>query len=154
MARTAREYHSDDTKPRALEPIVEASDLEGQVIVTDEKALTDTDYFKELAFMREKVTVVLNKGRERKAPMYEQFGVNGKIIWIQVNTPTVIERSYLEVMARSQPISIRTESGEVPDDALTQNIVHRDQRANFSFSVIEDKNPKGAAWLQKIIRES
>lgn len=154
MARTAREYHSADMPTRALEPIVEASDLEGQVIVADEHALQEKDYFDELAFMKEKVTVVLNRGREKNAPTFEQFGVNGRLIWIQCNVPTLIERSYLEVMARSQPIAIRTESGESPGDELTFNRVNRDQTPNFSFSVINDPNPKGPAWLAKVIRES
>lgn len=154
MARTAREYHSADMPTRALEPIVEASDLENQVIVADEHELNAKGYLEELEFMREKVVVVLNRGREKNAPTYEQFGVNGRVIWIQCGVPTRIERSYLEVMARSQPIAIRTESGEDPGDALTFNKVNRDQTPNFSFSVIEDPNPKGPAWLAKVIRES
>lgn len=155
MARQGTtEIHSEDHKPRALPPVVEPEDRIGETIETARDGLTSADYFDELAFMNEDVVVILNRGREKHAPEFEQFGVNGRLIWIKTGVPTRIKRSYLEVMARSQPIDIRTQSGEDQGDALTFNRVERTQSAGFSFSVIEDKNPKGHAWLAKVIRES
>jgi hypothetical protein len=149
------EYHSDDTAPRALPPVEDASDLDDQVIVADASdGLKSTDYLDELAFMNEEIEIILNRGREKHAPEFEQFGVNGRIIWIKAGVPTRIKRCYLEVMARSQPVDIRTHSGEDQSDALTFNRVERTQSAGFSFSVLKDPNPKGAAWLAKVIRES
>lgn len=150
-----REYHSGDTSPRALPPVEDASDLENQVLVADNtEGLTEKDYLAELAFMNEEVEIILNRGREKHAPEFEQFGVNGRIIWVKAGVPTRIKRCYLEVMARSQPIDIRTHSGESPGDELTFNKVERTQSAGFSFSVLKDPNPKGPAWLAKVIRES
>lgn len=154
MARGQGQYHSEDMPTRALPPIDASADRAPEVIVAGEHALTNKDYTDELAFMEEEVVVVLNRGRERYAPEFEQFGVNGKLIWVRTGVPTRLQRKYLEVMARSQPIDIRTRSGEDPGDNFTFNVVDRTQSASFSFSVIEDKNPRGAAWLAKVIRES
>lgn len=147
-----REVHSDDIPTRTLPPIDDTDNRPNDSIVTL-KELPDQDYMDELAFMREPVTIVLNRGREKFAPRFEQFGVNGRLVWVETGKPTTLPRCYIEVIARSQPIDIRTTSGEVAGDELTFNRVERTQSAAFSFSVIKDDNPKGAAWLSQIIRE-
>lgn len=148
---TRREVISDDLPVRDV-PSLDTEDRGADIILTDAERFTKS-YLDELAFMEEYVEVYLNRGREKHAPLFEQVGVNGTIIWIQVETPTRIKRKYLEVLARSMPMDVRTNSGEDASDALTFNKVDRSLSANFSFSVV-DPNPRGAAWLAKVRRES
>ncbi len=160
MARTqpvttgGREYSNADMASRALPAIEDADNRPEDIIQAEEMDLVNADYAAELAFMEEPVTVLLHKGREKFAPRFEQFGVQGKIIWIETNKPTIVARKYVEVMARAQPIDVRTRSGETQGDELAFNIIDRSQNSAYTFSVLQDKNPKGAAWLAKIIRES
>lgn len=158
MARTApvttppREFSNEDMAMRALPPIED--EREPEVIVASEQELAAKDYLDELAFMEEPVTIRLHRGSEKHAPRFEQFGVNGRVIWIETDKPTTIPRKYVEVMARSQPMDITTRSGEAQGDELTFNVVDRNNRRNFSFSVLNDPSPKGQAWLTKVMRES
>lgn len=148
-----RELHSEDLPMRTLDAIEDLDKREPEVIVAVDP-VSAGGYIEDLAFMEEPVIVILHRGREKHAPEYEMFGVNGQVKWVKVETPTRLERKFLEVMARSQPMDVRTDSGEDAGDAITFNRTHRSLSANFSFSVIEDKNPKGAAWLAKVRREN
>lgn len=152
MVNRGRELSSDDLPIREV-PELDTDDRSGDLILASADML-NKDYADELAFMEEYVEVYLNRGREKHSPLFEQFGVNGKIIWVQVETPTRIKRKYVEVMARSMPMDITTQSGESPGDELTFNKVQRHLSANFSFSILNDPNPKGPAWLAKVRRES
>lgn len=149
---TARELHSDDLPIRDI-PELDTDDRGSDVILASADML-NKDYADELAFMEEELTVYLNRGREKHSPLFEQFGVNGRIIWVQVEQPTNVKRKYVEVMARSMPIDIVTQSGKSPGDELVFNKVLRHQTANFSFSILHDPSPKGPAWLAKVRREN
>lgn len=147
-----REILSDDLPVREVATLDDLEDRIGEVIVAG-KELVNKEYLAELAFMEEYVLVYLNRGREKFAPRFEMVGVNGQVLWIEVEQWTRIKRKFLEVIARSMPMDIRTNSGETDGDELTFNKTVRSLSANFSFSV-QDENPKGAAWLAKIRRES
>lgn len=149
---SARELLSDDLPVRDV-PAFDTDDRSDDVIIASPE-LANKNYLSELAFMEEYVEIYLNRGREKHAPLFEQVGVNGKMLLLVVERPLRIQRKYLEVLARSMPMDIRTLSGETPEDALTFNKVERSLSANFSYSVLRDDNPKGAAWLAKVRRES
>ena len=148
----ARELQSDDLPIRDI-PELDTDDRGSDVILASADML-NKDYADELAFMEEELTVYLNRGREKHSPQFEQFGVNGRIIWVQVEQPTKVKRKYVEVMARSMPVDITTQSGKSPGDELVFNKVQRHQTANFSFSILHDPSPKGPAWLAKVRREN
>lgn len=162
MARTAPtslpgpELHSADlpiTQPPALEDL---EDREIEVVKAVDPIAMDS-YAAELAFMEEPVTVLLHRQREKNSPAIFDFTVQGRPIWVAVDTPTVIQRKYLEVIARSQPYDVTTEVNKNEDkgeNAVVQNFVHRHKSGHYPFSVVEDKNPRGAAWLAKVVRES
>lgn len=147
-----RETHSADTPTRVLDPIVEGQERPDDSIETLDE-LPAQQYMDELVFMQELVTIVINPSPEKNAPKFYQVGVNGAQKWVPVGVPTRLPRCYVEVLARSQPVKIETKSGEAAGDELTFNVVERQQYAGVSFSVIEDRNPKGGVWLSKVIRE-
>jgi hypothetical protein len=59
-------------------------------------------------------------------------------------------------MARSQPFKIRTnvvkpESGD--ERAVIKNLWNIHKSAAYPFTLIEDKNPRGAIWLEMVKQE-
>lgn len=153
-----KELYSGDLPVRQMEDVgdgVTLDTLEPEVIVTDEN-LAAKEYLDELKFMEEPVTIVLHRGREKHAPEYHDFYVNGQAVWVKVDTPTVLKRKFVEVMARAQPVSIETKSHAIEEDesAATINRAIRSLSAQFPFSVVNDPNPKGAAWLAQVMRSN
>lgn len=156
VALRGREIESADLEGGERPPIDDAEDLASDIIVTDEAKLAK-DYADELAFMAEPVEILLHRGREKFSPNVHDFYVNGKALWVPVETPTWVPRCYVEVMARAQPYDVRTEVIKNEDkgpDAPVTNRVHRSQSSLHHFSVLNDRNPRGAAWLAKVMRES
>ena len=164
MARTApiidsgrREVHSADLPITQPDDLVndELTDHEN-VIVADEADLSAKAYLAELAFMSEPVTIVLHRGREKHSPNLHDFYVNGRPLWVPVEQETAVPRCYLEVIARSQPYEVETHVNKNEHkgmDAPVENKVVRHQSAKFPFTVVRDPNPKGPAWLAKVMRE-
>lgn len=159
---TKREVHSTDlpiTQPPVLSNDLDDDPREalaGEIVVTDEKELTHKAYMDELAFMAEPVKIILHRTREKFAPNAHDFYVQGKPLWITVDTPTTIPRCYLEIIARSQPFDVKTQVFEPApgdDSGVFRNQIQRFQSSKYPFTVVEDKNPRGAAWLAKVMRE-
>jgi hypothetical protein len=161
MAR--QELHSD-TLPKIEQPppIDDTRNYAGD-IVTGEK-IGGNDYLDELAFMAEPVTIRLEPSSERNAANVFPVWVNGKpaevlqngrwleIMYLPVGQVITVRRSVLEIIARAKTEDIRTEYNEREDPDRPSNRITRHPRAVHSFSVIEDKNPKGPAWLAEMRR--
>ena len=62
------------------------------------------------------------------------------------------KRKYVEVLARSKTETVRTKTGDAnqenPENTLVRSIARR-----ASFSVLEDQNPMGRAWLTRLLSE-
>jgi hypothetical protein len=126
----------------------------------DEKA-----YLEELAFNEEPITIHIHHSSERNAPpCTDLVANNGRWAEMLVGTTEasskwvavgylprgrniVTKRKYAMELARSKQDNVTTQimerNGEDP-----QNLVKRVTSAKFPFSVIEDKNPRGAEWLR------
>lgn len=153
---SARETHSADLPITQPPPILDTSERDPEVIVTTEAVMTG-DYAATLAFMEEPVDILLHRGREKHAPTMYDFHINGRPIWVRVDTVTTIPRKYLEVIARSQPFEVETEVDKNEgkgENAPVVNTIKRHQSARYPFTVVKDSNPRGAAWLAKVMRES
>lgn len=145
------EVTNTELPKRALDPIVDVSDRD-EILIADGSAI-EGDYAAQLAFNEEILTILLHRGREKNAPTHEMVGVNGQIIWIPVDTPTKVPRKFVESLARAQPVNINTRSGESSGDDLAFNHIERSLYSLASFSVLEDKNPRGREWLTRVMRE-
>lgn len=146
-----REVTNAELPRRELDALEDPAADRSEILIADASAAGD--YAADLAFMEEKVTILLHRGREKNAPTAEMVGVNGVIKWIPVDTPVTIERKFVENLARAQPMNIDTQSGESPGDDLTFNKVHRHLSSLVSFSVLKDDNPRGRDWLTRVMRE-
>jgi len=146
------EVSNTDLPKRTLEALTDDPSADrSEILIADASAAGD--YAAELAFMEEKVTILLHRGREKNAPTAEMVGVNGVIKWLPVDTPIKIERKFVENLARAQPINVNTRSGESSGDDLTFNHVDRSLSSLVSFSVLDDPNPRGREWLTRVMRE-
>jgi len=159
-----QELHSDKL-PIEQRPIPPDPDTyDGDVILVD-AALATKDYKDALAFMEEPVTIRLEPSADRNAISRFAVWVNGQkaeifqngkwfaIGWLPVGQPIIIKRKYLEVIVRTKLDTVHTEVRN-PDSEHPFNTEQRFTSAVHSFSIIEDKNPKGVAWLTEMRRRN
>lgn len=165
--RTRRELNTGDMevgqKPNIILPDDGPIDYqEGGIAAID--GGTDDDYHAQLAFAEEAMTIRLEKSSDKFAPKTVDCWVNGKGVeafmngkwvplgWLPVGIPVTTRRKYVEVLARAKPDSIQTEVEDATVERPRNEIV-RSTSTKYPFSVIEDRNPKGAAWLTRVLME-
>lgn len=149
-----REVHTGDMKTRDVPAVDMDADREtDEIILVDGKVSFDNDYVAELAFMEERLTIVMGRTSEKFAPAILDFYVNGKPFWVPVGRKVTIPRKYVEVIARAQPYDVRT--NVVQEKEREQNLVERHTINKYPFSVIDDPSgAKGIDWLTRIMQES
>ena len=132
---------------------IDTSQLDDQETV---EPVTTTDLAslaRDEAFMQERVVVELFPTTNPNEPPYALLNVNSERVVVPRNRPTPIKRMHLEVLARMKETRI---SQTVPD-GYVGSIGMESLRGNtalvYPFRVVEDKNPKGAAWLAQIASE-
>jgi hypothetical protein len=105
-----------------------------------------------LAFMEEEVEVMVHETTEENAPFLVQFWCNGKSQFFIRGQSQKCKRKFLEVIARAKHTSYRQQhyKDENGNDAI-RNIPMTALR--YPFTVAHDPNPKGAAWLRKVLAE-
>ena len=147
--------HNEDLpirEPATLD-LEDGEDRAAEIIVSDEQ-LAEKDYLDELKFNEDLLVIYINRAPEEHAPETYDIAVNGRAIRVPVEQPVRVARKYVEVLARAQPIRVRTISGKDDSDRGAYNKIARSQARGYSFSVHHDPSPKGTAWLAKVMRES
>jgi hypothetical protein len=133
-------------------------------IVQADQSMVDSGYLERIAFMEEPVTIEINPpGGENPVDSY-YCAVNGKgaevlmvdgqwvsIDWLPVSTRMTTKRKYVAVLAGSKITDVRTEILDRDGDR-PKNIEKRTTSGTCNFTVIEDRNPRGAAWLSEVRR--
>ena len=162
MARTA--LHSDDIKIEQKPDISDDPAMRtGDIVVAHQ--LPSKDYADELAFNEEPVTIRLNPSSDKNASSHYPVWVNGKgceifqngrwmeCAYLPVSRNVTIKRKYLEVIIRAKIDSLHTEVSE-PESETPRNNVQRFTSPVHSFDIIEDKNPRGSAWIMELRRRN
>lgn len=162
MAR--REIHTADIKIEQKAPIVDHTTYDGDVVIADDD-ITNKEWIDELAFNEEPVTIRIEPSAEKHAANAYPVWVNGKgaevfqrgkwmeIGYLPVGRTLIVKRKYIAVLAAAKFDRIATEVEEVLNDNPI-NKVNRFTSASVAFSVLEDANPKGRAWLTELIRRN
>lgn len=103
------------------------------------------------AFMHEPVCIVVHDSNDPNDVELVPVSVNGNQVFIQRNQPTTVKRCFVERLARAK----RTSYTQDLDDRLGEamNTMKPRHSLRYPFSVVEDKNPKGSAWLRGILAE-
>lgn len=151
--------------------IAEAPDADinarSETIIPVDKPL-EADYAKDLAFMEEPIMIRIEPSDEENAPIVVDCWVNGKgaevldtltgkfmeINCLPIGQPIITKRKYVEVLARARTDRVTSQEETAHPDVGRDGfkVQRRSQRKNM-FSVLEDKNPKGREWLNRIHAE-
>lgn len=170
-ATRKKEFHSSDVKIDQLPPISERGFTDRETLLPEihvvDKAKHGSltkDYLDELAFNEEPVTVRFSSGMDRFAPKFVDCAVQGKgievwlfnrwteVFQVPVNMSVTMKRKYLEVFANCKHTNvIARHRGATLDGSQPINDTIPSTDLKHPFSVIEDKNPKGAEWLSRIL---
>ena len=152
--------HTDDIKIKQKDVVREREDLEGEIVEGPEQV--QKSYLDALAFAEEPVTIRIERSSEKYAPKVIDLWCNGKGAevlqngrWLElkvlpVGIPVTTKRKYVEILARSKVDTVNTRVGDERDERPI-NEIERYTSSRAPFSVIEDKNPKGAAWLTGLV---
>jgi len=103
-------------------------------------------------FMAEQLVIVVAPTADKNAPPAVPVGNNGLIVWLPRDRKIRIPRSYVERLAQSQEIGVRTETN--PDHSADEGMRMRQSTSQpYPFSVIFDPSGlKGERWLRNVIR--
>jgi hypothetical protein len=162
MGRTA--LHSSDIKIEQKADISgDTLERDGEIVVAEQ--LPDADWAESMKFNEEPVTIRLEPSSDKNAATSAPVWVNGvpaevfqngrwmPIGYLPVGRNLIVKRKVLEVLVRAKLDTVHTKVQE-PDSERPNNVIERFTSALHSFSVIEDKNPKGAGWLTELRRRN
>jgi hypothetical protein len=134
--------------PTLDSPIAHAPD---EITVVD--GPTGGDYAEDLAFMEERVIVLVHEtSDENAAPLVDVY-VNGVAQFFPRGVDVTCKRKYVEGLVRAKPIHINTQVTE-RNSENPKNEVLRRSALRYPFSIVRDDNPKGRDWLRKILAEA
>jgi hypothetical protein len=161
MAR--QELHSDTLKIDQHAPITDTSTYDGDIVLTER--IESRDYAEALAFMEEPVTIRLQPSADKNAAMAFPIWVNGKpaevfqngrwdeIGYLPVGHVLTVKRKVLEVIIRAKTDTVHTQVQGM-DSERPNNIVNRFTSPVHSYSIVSDRNPRGAAWVTELTRRN
>jgi len=134
-----------------LPPLDVQIDRESIAIEPVVSSLTKND-FDEMMFMEELVKIRVEPLNEKNPRKMIDLYVNGKAEWVPVGRPWIMRRKYVEVLARSKPMSVQTKHESAEESLNPQNEVIRTTSSQFPFSVLEDTQ-RGIEWLNRLMAE-
>lgn len=102
-------------------------------------------------FMHEPVTIMVHDSNDANDVDLVMVSVNGNRQFLQRGNPQTIKRYFVERLARAKKTSYTQTIDERLGEAMN-NLTPR-HALKYPFSVVEDKNPKGGAWLRGILAE-
>ncbi len=108
---------------------------------------------REEAFMHEDVTILIMPTTDANAPPYARLGVNGENVTVRRNVPTTIKRKFVEVLARMKETRVSQDLTPNRDGEITMDSLRGHTGLAYPFTVIQDQNPKGGAWLAQVLAE-
>lgn len=169
-----RAHHTDDHRIDQLpelkfRPGTDQVDERESSIVTGEHVNPKGKQMAELAFMEEPVMIVINPSSDPTNPnMWFEAWCNGKgaeiwdeqgrqwlaVTWLPIDQPIIIKRKILEIVVRAKVNKINTHHEKAVQADMPRNTERRTTTAVHSYSVLEDKNPRGREWLAQISRRN
>lgn len=163
MAR--KELYSTDTGIDQLDALIDDGsddDRTPEIVLVDPEVATK-DYQDALAFNENPVTILIAPGIEENAAQFQFCQVNGKGAEVLINRRWVsfghlpvgqvltTKRKYLEVLIRSKRNGVVTTVIR-PDGEDPINKTTRPTASVMAITLVEDRNPRGVAWFQEMIR--
>ena len=107
----------------------------------------------ELAFMEERVTIIVHETEDPNAENPVSVTVNGRNQFIFRGQPIDVKRKFVERLARAKKTGYRQHLDDT-SDPVRYNKLYTTTGITYPFSVIHDPNPRGMDWLRKIMAEA
>ena len=103
------------------------------------------------AFMNELVTILVHSTTDENQAPHVIVNCNGVNQPIMRGVPMQVKRKYVEILARMKETRYNqvTRNPSAPDQI---DMVAR-HGLSYPFDLVEDKNPKGRAWLNHVLAE-
>lgn len=101
-------------------------------------------------FMNEPVTIRVHATTDSNQPPHLIVNCNGVNQPIQRGVPTVVKRKYVEILARMKEVRYQQRFDPREPD---RNEMLSSEGLSYPFDLVDDKNPRGRAWLQNILAE-
>lgn len=149
MARTKTEFDSRDVAPS--ESVIEMP-VEGSVTREDfldsniKDVRRDKKTLDAVAFMEEPVKVMVHESTDENAQPIVDVYCNGTPQRFVRGMEQVVKRKFVQILINARTTSVRTRTGVEGGNVINQLTRHTAVR--YPFSVIEDRNPRGGAWLR------
>lgn len=154
-----REIHSNKLPPIAQRPPLVGNVFpEGEIITGETIGSIDATYLADLAMNEEPVTIRLEPSSDKNAAMAHPYWVNGKgaeiwfkdrwceITYLPVGFALTTKRKYVGIIVSAKTDTVHTKVQNM-DGERPENVVQRFTSPVMSFSILEDANPRGAAWV-------
>jgi hypothetical protein len=129
---------------------LDRSEFRDEIDIVNEHEFNDMAKLE--AFMMEMVLVEIAPTNDKNAELVVTPNVRGVPQNMLRGKQQWIKRCYLECLARAKDVGISTQEYVNFQGDKSTKIV-RNAGLLYPFRVIEDKNPRGAAWLQQILAE-
>ena len=110
----------------------------------------DSKQLAELAFNEELVEVMLHESTDPNAENPVFTACNGVTQYFFRGEVQTVKRKFVAILAAAKEHAIRTPEYTDNQGARATKIV-RTSSLKYPFSVISDKNPRGAAWLKTLL---
>ena len=140
-------------KPREAKVADKRAELTPALVEPADSPHIDPEKMANIAFSKELITVNFHESTDENAEKFVEVWNNGDYRKFVRGKNETCERRFIETAMRAKPTrfsqkAVLDEHGGVSG---YQEIPHTALR--YSFSVIEDKNPLGRAWLQAVLNE-
>lgn len=123
------------------------------LIVDGVESAANGDYQAQLAFMEEPVEITVHESTDINAENPVQLICNGINQFVVRGVPQTIKRKYVEILARAKQTNINTT--EMLDGNGDRAIrIGKHTGLRYPFSVVQDTNPRGAAWLRNVLADA
>lgn len=102
------------------------------------------------AFSEEPVVIRVHPTGDENAPPMVPVGCNGEVVWLPRGQPVRLPRKFVESLCR---YDVRFSSQRANNPNADEGMVQRKRASQpYPFTVVADKNPKGRAWLERVMR--
>lgn len=139
-------------KPRDLTVDGDAF-LDPPQIEAVKEAAAKREFLDELAFMDEDVKVLVHPTADKNPEPIILLAVHGRSQNFIRGQEIVVKRKYVEALARAK-LTVYEQQNYMDDQGVRaiRNLPRTALR--YPFSVIHDTNPRGRAWLDKVLAEA
>lgn len=129
----------------------EATNTIPQLLVQPVEGDKPREWYEEMAFMNEPVTVMVHDSTDELANPFPEVWVNGRVQRFVRGEEQIVRRCFVERLARAKVTKLQNVKAKNVDGEDTYHYPTRTGLA-YPFAVIND-TAKGKAWLKKVLAE-